>query len=272
MWLNTWGCLGVLLVPLLAGTCTPTVHPPVRNCRVVNVYPHDTAAFTEGLIFNEGHLYESVGVCGESALRKVRLETGAVVAERRLSKELFAEGLTLWRAKLFQLTWQSETGFVYSAATMGREGAFHIAGECWGLTHDGAALIVSDGTATLRFLDPLTLTECRRIMVRSSGQPVGLLNELEFVDGCILANILNSSHIARIEPSTGEVVEWIDLGGLLRKGEVTDPEAVPNGIAYDSARHRLFVTGKLWPKIFEIVLADERAKPQRCRVTGRGAE
>jgi glutaminyl-peptide cyclotransferase len=187
-------------------------------------------------------------------LRKVKLETGEVLERHRLDDRYFAEGLAVWRDQLVQLTWQNGLGFVYDRATFKSVRTFKYTGEGWGLTDDGRALILSDGSPTLKWFDPATFQETGRITVRDAGTPVQQLNELEFVKGEILANVWHANRIARVDPATGEVKGWIDLTGLLRAGEVADSEAVLNGIAYDEAGDRLFVTGKLWPKLFEIRL------------------
>jgi glutaminyl-peptide cyclotransferase len=230
----------------------------VSGYRVLNVYPHDSQAFTQGLVFVEGFLFESTGLIGRSTLRKVRLETGEVVQQRAIDGKYFAEGLTDWQGKLVQLTWRTGLGFVYDRQTFLMDRTFSYSGEGWGLTHDGTHLIMSDGTPVLRFLDPDSFLERRRVIVRDRGIPVQNLNELEFIKGEVYANVWHSDRIARIAPASGEVLGWIDLGGLLREGDVTDPEAVLNGIAYDAARDRLFITGKLWPKLFEIQLERRR--------------
>ncbi|HYL81153.1 MAG TPA: glutaminyl-peptide cyclotransferase [Candidatus Acidoferrum sp.] len=227
---------------------------PVYGYRVLNVYPHDAQAFTQGLVFTDGFLFESTGLNGRSTVRKVRLETGEVVQQRARDPKYFAEGLTDWHGKLVQLTWRSGVGFVYDRATLQLERTFSYSGEGWGLTHDGTHLILSDGTPVLRFLDPVSFQERARVIVRDRGVPVQNLNELEFIQGEVYANVWHSNRVARISPKTGEVLGWIDLSGLLPASEVINPEAVLNGIAYDAARDRLFVTGKLWPKLFEIRL------------------
>jgi glutaminyl-peptide cyclotransferase len=227
---------------------------PVSGYEIVNVYPHDPKAFTQGLVYREGFLYESTGQFGQSTLRKVKLETGEVLERHRLDDRYFAEGLAVWRDHLVQLTWQNGLGFVYDRATFKSVRTFKYTGEGWGLTGDGRALILSDGSPTLKWFDPATFQGTGRITVRDAGTPVQQLNELEFVKGEILANVWHANRIARVDPATGEVKGWIDLTGLLRAGEVADSEAVLNGIAYDEAGDRLFVTGKLWPKLFEIRL------------------
>jgi glutaminyl-peptide cyclotransferase len=231
---------------------------PVCGYRVINVYPHDRQAYTQGLIYLDGLLYESTGLNGASSLRKVRPETGEVLARRVLERQYFGEGLAEWGGKLLQLTWTSNQGFIYDRATLERRGSFSYPGEGWGLTRDRERLIMSDGTATLRFLDPRTFRETGRLKVRAGGVPLGQLNELEYVRGEIFANIYQTDRIARISPKTGEVTGWIDLGGLLPEADRLIPVDVLNGIAYDAGGNRFFVTGKLWPKLFVIELLDRR--------------
>ncbi len=220
--------------------------------RIVHAYPHDSSAFTQGLIYLDGHLYESTGIEGRSTLRMVDLETGRVQQEIPVPSKYFAEGLTSYGSTLVQLTWLSHVAFVYDRFSFRQLRTMHYDGEGWGLTQDGAHLILSDGSATLRFLDPATFRVVRRITVKDGGKPVTELNELEYVRGQIYANVWHTDRIARISPATGKVLGWIDLSGLLPAAEHPDPESVLNGIAYDAAHDRLFVTGKLWPKLFEI--------------------
>ena len=227
--------------------------------RIVHVYPHDRRAYTQGLIYLDGHLYESTGLIGRSSLRMVDLETGRVLQNAPLPEKYFAEGLTNWGSTLIQLTWQSHVAFVYDRFSFRPLRTFNYSGEGWGLTQDGKNLILSDGSANLRFFDPATFHETRRIVVKDHGVPVTQLNELEYVRGQIYANVWHTDRIARISPSTGQVLGWIDLTGLLPSGQVSDPEAVLNGIAYDAARNRLFVTGKLWPSLFEIKVLPQLA-------------
>lgn len=225
---------------------------PVFTYEVVHSYPHDPKAFTQGLIFLNGHLYESTGLSGNSSLRMVDLESGRVLQQAALPEEDFAEGLAAWDNRLVQLTWMSHKALVYDRFSFRLLQTLHYPGEGWGLTSDGRSLILSDGTATLRFLDPGTFRENRHVMVKSGKRQVKDLNELEFVKGEIYANIWHSDKIVRISPRTGKVVGWIDLSGLLPDAQRADTEAVLNGIAYDPEHDRLFVTGKLWPKIIEI--------------------
>lgn len=231
---------------------------PVYTFRVVNSYPHDPDAFTQGLIYRDGFLIESTGRKGQSTLRKVKLETGEVVQQVRLDPRYFAEGLASVGGRLIQLTWRTNVAFVYDAATFSMERTFSYPGEAWGLTDDGTRLIMSDGSDTLRLLDPATFRERARISVRDGPAVVRNLNELEFVNGEIYANIWHTDRIARIAPDSGRVTGWIDLTGLFSTVYQLEPEAVLNGIAYDARGDRLFVTRKLWPKLFEIEVRRRR--------------
>jgi glutamine cyclotransferase len=220
---------------------------------IVNEFPHDPEAFTQGLVFRDGFLYESTGLVGRSSLRKVRIETGEVVQRRDVGGGHFAEGLADWQGQLIQLTWVSNIAFVYDLATFDEVRRHPYAGEGWGLTHDGRRLIMSDGTPNLRWMDPATFQELSRFTVRDRNGSVDDLNELEVVKGAIYANVWLTDRIAIIAPDTGFVTGWVDLTGLRpRPGPAGDD--VLNGIAYDAARDRLFVTGKLWTKLFEIRL------------------
>jgi glutamine cyclotransferase len=234
-------------------TSSPRPMPRYYTYRVINVYPHDPSAFTQGLVFDAGQLYESTGLWGRSSLRRVALETGVVLQRRDLTAEYFGEGLALFRGQLFQLTWQNGIGFIYDADTFELLRIWRYETEGWGLTHDGAQLIMSDGSATLRFLNPDTLSVQRTLQVTDRGRPVDMLNELEYVNGEIFANVWQTDWIVRIDPSTGMVTGWVDLSGLLMPEERLAADVL-NGIAYDPATQRLFVTGKLWPKLFEIAL------------------
>jgi glutaminyl-peptide cyclotransferase len=224
---------------------------PVAGYRVVKVYPHDRQAFTQGLQYVDGVLFEGTGQHGQSGIRRVKLETGEVLQQQPLDSKYFGEGITVWRDTIVQLTWQSETGFVYDKSSFKQTRSFNYTGEGWGLTHDGTRLIMSDGSAVIRFLDPATFKEAGRITVKDNGVAIKNLNELEFVNGEILANIWQTTRIARISPKTGDVVGWIDLAGLLDPREAVGTDVL-NGIAYDAKGDRLFVTGKWWPKLFEI--------------------
>ncbi|HTW59258.1 MAG TPA: glutaminyl-peptide cyclotransferase [Terriglobales bacterium] len=243
-------------VAMIAG---PTAPRHADGYQVVHTYPHDSNAFTQGLVFVDGHLYESTGENGKSSVRLVDLYTGQVLQKHDLPGEYFGEGLTDWGSTLIQLTWKAHTAFVYDRFSFSLLRTFEYKGEGWGLTHDETQLIMSDGTSELRFLDPKTFREIRRMrVVDEDGHAVENLNELEYVHGEIYANVWHSDEIARISPHTGRVLGWIDLSGIIDKRELSDPEAVLNGIAYDSAGDRLFVTGKLWPKLFEIRVVGRR--------------
>ena len=224
---------------------------PVFGFEVVNVYPHDRTAFTQGLVFRDGMLYESTGLNGRSSLRKVQFESGKVLQQADIESRYFAEGLTDWGSRLIQLTWNTNVGFVYDLASFKRVQTFTYDGEGWGLTHDDRRLIMSDGTSALRFLDPQSLKVTGMLQVVDGTTAVRDLNELEYVDGDVYANVWLTDRIAIIAPSTGRVTGWINLAGLISRKGLSD-DAVLNGIAYDSQRKRLFVTGKLWPSVFEI--------------------
>ncbi len=274
--------------PPLTATTTPvaailqptTLAPdftPRYTFQIVSAYPHDRGAFTQGLVFEDGVLYESTGLYGRSSLRRVDLETGQVLQRHDLPEPYFGEGIAIFGERIFQLTWQSHVGFVYDRQSLERIAEFFYPTEGWGLTHDGVKLIMSDGTATLYFLDPVTLATIGQLEVkvnadpvtRSSppdpcfpwgrrtevfvyGQPAIGLNELEYIQGEIYANVWQSNCIARIDAQTGQLKGWIELGGLLGLEDYSQPVDVLNGIAYDAENDRLFVTGKLWPKLFEI--------------------
>jgi glutamine cyclotransferase len=252
--------LPVLLSVLLAeiGAQTRGAATPAYGYQIVKSYPHDTNSFTQGLVFIDGTLYESTGLEGHSKLRRIELDTGKVMQEYIVPPKYFAEGMTNWGPDLIQLTWTSKVGFVYDRATFRLKRSFDYKGEGWGLTQDGARLIMSDGTPALRFLDPKSFQETGRLTVRDRGQPVKDLNELEMVRGEIYANVWHTDRIARISPLTGEVTGWIDLTGLRQIAQGHSSQAVLNGIAYDAASNRLFVTGKLWSKVFEIRVGPAR--------------
>lgn len=228
---------------------------PVYGYTIVHTYPHDPTAFTEGLFYLDGFLYESTGLEGKSDIRKVQLATGKVVQRRALAPQYFGEGIVAWKGRLAELTWQSQIGFTYDLKTFKPRSTFHYVGEGWALTHDGRRIIMSDGTSQLRYLNPDTLAEIGRLNVTLNGRPLAMLNELEWVKGEILANVWQTNFIVRIDPKTGAVTGVIDLTSLVAqeaaKGRQID---VLNGIAYDAEHDRLFVTGKLWPDLYEIKL------------------
>jgi glutamine cyclotransferase len=228
---------------------------PVYTYKVVNTYPHDPNAFTQGLVFEDGILYEGTGLYGDSTLRKVDLETGALLQGHELPAQFFGEGIiTIYGDRIIQITWRSNVGYVYDKESFDLLQEFNYPTEGWGITHDGTHLIMSDGTSTLHFLDPETYEEVHRVEVLDRGSPVTRLNELEYVQGIIYANVWQTDRIAMIAPSTGQVVGWIDLEGLLGEEDRIQRVDVLNGIAYDAEDDRLFVTGKWWPKLFEIEL------------------
>ena len=252
----------VIAAGLLLYSCAA---PPQETARivgytyqVVHTYPHDSAAFTQGLLFLDGFLYEGTGLPGRSSIRKVKLETGEVVQQRDVPAPHFGEGIAVWKDRLVELTWQSEKGFLYDLATFEPKREFPYPGEGWGLTCDGQRFIMSDGSAQLRFLDPVTMLETSRITVNDDAGSVSQLNELEWVKGEIWANVWKQERIVRIDPKTGNVTGRIDLRGLLPLAQRPDPDAVLNGIAYDSQGGRIFVTGKLWPKLFEIRVIQQK--------------
>jgi len=234
---------------------------PVDGFRIVHVYPHDTGAFTEGLFYLRGDLYESTGIPGRSYIRRVRLSDGQVLQQQVIAPSLFGEGIVNWGSEIVSLTWQDQTGFRWDLKSFAKKSSFRYPGEGWALTQDGHHLIMSDGTPELRILDPATFKELRRVPVTADGRPVANLNELEWVKGEVLANIWETTRIARIDPVTGKVKAWIDLGGLPEAGGASNPDAVLNGIAYDREHDRLFVTGKLWPHLYEIRLVPPKASP-----------
>ena len=227
---------------------------PVYTYKVVNTYPHDRSAFTEGLVFEDGVLYEGTGLHGYSNLRRVKLKTGEILQIRELLPQFFGEGVTIYKNKIIQLTWQSNIGFVYDKYSFKLLQEFNYPDEGWGITHDGKHLIMSDGTSTLHFLDPETFGEISQIEVYADNIPVTRINELEYIQGEIYANIWQTERIARIDPITGQVIGWIDLKGILSPEDDSETVDVLNGIAYDAKNDRLFVTGKFWPKLFEIEL------------------
>ena len=231
---------------------------PVYGYFVKNAYPHDPQAFTQGLLFKDGHLYESTGQNGQSSLRKVELTTGKVLQKTMLDKDVFGEGITDVGDDLIGLTWVSQTGYVFDRKTFKVKRKFSYKGEGWGLASDARAVYMSDGTSAIRVLNPKTLAEVRRFEVKADGRPIERLNELEMVNGELFANVWGADVIARIDPASGKVVGWIDLTGLLPPGMrgTSNPDAVLNGIAWDARGKRLFVTGKLWPQLFEIELIE----------------
>ncbi len=261
-------CLLLLIAPLFLFSCTgvnqgqsvlpppaPGSGTPVYGCQIVNTYPHDADAYTEGLLYDSGFLYESTGRYGESSLRRVALDTGIVLVRLDLPG-YYGEGLAAYGGRLVQLTWQQHTGFIYDKDTFARLGEFAYPWEGWGITFDGKRLIASDGTATLHFLDPDTLAGTGSIEVSDNGVPVQKLNELEYIQGQVFANVWQTDRIAVIDPASGKVTAWIDLISGLAP-EKKGPDSVLNGIAWDEKDGRLFVTGKLWSHLYEIKLVGQ---------------
>ncbi|MGA3017783.1 MAG: glutaminyl-peptide cyclotransferase [Bryobacteraceae bacterium] len=250
----------ILFAAIAACACGPASQTgvPEYGYDVVHVYPHDRTAFTEGLFYLDGFLYEATGLEQHSSVRKVKLETGEVVENHDLPPEFFGEGIIKWKDKLYQLTYKTEVGFVYDFATFQEKSRFQYSGEGWSMTTDGKVIYMDDGSAQIRIWDPETLQEKGRITVTDEGKPVENVNELEWVKGELYANIWQTDRIARIDPKTGKVVGWIDLTGLLAPSDIVETgdfrTDVLNGIAYDAQHDRLFVTGKNWPKLFEIKL------------------
>jgi len=248
----------------MAAVFVTAAQTPEYGYQVVHAYPHDLNAFTEGLEYRAGFLYESTGLKGRSWLRKEKLESGQVLQQMDLDPQYFGEGITVINQQIVQLTWQTEIGFVHDQSSFHVKRTFTYPGEGWALTNDGQNIYMDDGSAQIRVWDPITLKEKRRFTVHDQGQPILNLNELEWVRGEIYANIWQTDRIARISPVDGRVLGWIDLAGILSPSEQTGGEgAVLNGIAYDALGDRLFVTGKLWPKLFEIKLVPKSHRKNR---------
>ena len=246
------------LTLLVANVTAARAQSPPNTYQIINRYPHDSGAFTQGLFFQNDALFESTGLNGSSSLREVDLVTGAVLRSVDVPPEYFAEGMTIFQGKIFQLTWQSHVGFIYDPATFAKIGEFSYSGEGWGLTHDGASLIMSDGTNQIRFLDPSDFHVIRTIsVVNSQGDPLTNINELEYINGEIYANVWQTDIIVRIDPTSGAFRGWIDFTGLLPPGTSAD---VLNGIAYDSATRHFLITGKFWPYLFEIDITTEKKR------------
>lgn len=250
----------VLVLLFLAAACSGTAsrnngtEVPTYTFEVAGSWPHDTAAYTQGLEVHQGSLFESTGRYGASSLREVELQTGRLIRKVDVPRAYFAEGLTIFQGKIYQLTWQSRKGFVYDLASFQLLGEFSYEGEGWGLTHDDRSLIMSDGTNRIRFLSPVNFAVERSIQVFDGGRPVMKLNELEYIKGEIYANIWESDRVVRVDPQTGKILGWIDLKDLLSPADRNAGTDVLNGIAYDEKADRLLVTGKLWPRIFQIRL------------------
>ncbi len=262
--MNRLGWVGLLVGALLWSACGRNGQEqavvvsgvPVQSYEVIRSYPHDRRAFTQGLQFHDGQLYESTGQHGASSLRRVELKTGRVLQRVNLPDRYFGEGIAIVTNRIHMLTWRAGVGFIFDLDTLRRVGQFTYAGEGWGLAYDGEHLIMSDGSHRLRFLSPDTFDVMRVVDVTADGAPVERLNELAWIEGEIWANVWKTDRIARIDPESGRVRAWIDLTGILRPEYVTGPVDVLNGIAYDEETGRIFVTGKLWPRLFEIRVVD----------------
>ncbi|HUR27217.1 MAG TPA: glutaminyl-peptide cyclotransferase [Planctomycetota bacterium] len=255
------GKWAILVLLLVAAGCVyawvqTRPRPWLQKFRVVATYPHDPEAYCQGLLLDEGVLHESTGLRGASSVRTVELASGRVLRKRELAPRFFGEGLALAGDELIQLSWQEHVAFRYDKRTLEPRGQFEYEGEGWGLAYDGVHLVMSDGSDALVFRDPKTFAEVRRVHVRAQGKPLAQLNELEVVDGEIWANVWTQEFIARVDPATGNVQGIVDLRGLFDRRVIAHPDAVLNGIAYDAKAKRLFVTGKLWPKLFEIEIVD----------------
>jgi glutamine cyclotransferase len=244
--------IGGILLAVTVLACQPGSGP--KTYEIIRRLPHDPTAFTQGLVYADGQLFESTGRLGQSQVRELALETGDVIAATPLPDDRFGEGLALLDGRLYQLTWTSEVAYVYDAATLAPLDSFGYTGEGWGLATDGTSLIMSDGTATLRFRDPATFAVVREVTVRDGNSPLTMLNELEYARGELYANVYPSDYIVRIDPASGAVREWIDLSGLLSSRDRTGNVDVLNGIAFDERTGHFLVTGKLWPVLFEIRL------------------
>ncbi|MEX2584892.1 MAG: glutaminyl-peptide cyclotransferase [Balneolaceae bacterium] len=254
-------CIFIVLLLLLfrvepGAAQAPSDDPMHLETEVLNIYPHDSDAFTQGLIYLDGFLYESTGRLGHSTLRKVQLETGKVLQSHFLDEDLFGEGLAAWNGRLIQLTLFAEQAYVYDRETYDLLEVIPYDGEGWGLATDGDFLVMSDGSPVLRYLQPETFEVVRQVTVTDQGEPLERLNELEMVEGFLFTNVLFEDRIAIIDPASGVVTAWLNLEGLLAPGEESRRADVLNGIAYDQEQKRLFVTGKLWPKLFEVRIPD----------------
>jgi glutaminyl-peptide cyclotransferase len=246
-----FGCKKDAPIPEPSNTTQPTVVTPVYTYEIIATYPHDPNAFTQGLQFVDGILYEGTGLEGRSVVRKVELKNGKVLEEVKSDPMYFGEGIVVLGQSIYQITYVTEKGFVYDKKSLAKVDSFTYKGEGWGLTTDGASLIMSNGSSRINFLDPLTRSTTRSIEVLDGSDPVWNINELEYIKGEIWANIWMTDRIVRIDPATGKVLGWIDVSGILPPAE-RPRDGVLNGIAYDAATDRIFVTGKLWPKLFEI--------------------
>ncbi len=260
------GLAQTLSTPLPVTSSNATVSAPLRGFEVIARYPHDRAAFTQGLTFYQGHLYESTGIRGHSSIRRVELESGRVLESRHLDDSLFGEGLAVIDHHLVQLTWQSGKAFMYTPVDLSKTGVFNYSGEGWGAVGINRKLVISDGSARLKFINVGDHRQTGSLSVRDGKHPIEGLNELEWVEGLIFANVYPSDYIAQIDPVSGQVVGWIDLGRLMPSSERADSTAVANGIAYNPETGALFVTGKLWPYIYQLKLMETEVLPDKQAV------
>lgn len=249
-----------MLFLALAMLADPPAQAPIERCgyRIAQTYPHDATSFTQGLFWDDGHLYEGTGQYGQSRIARLDLKTGQALAQTKLPSDQFGEGITRWRDQIIGVTWQGGIGHRWQIKDLKPVGTFKYEGEGWGLTMLGDSLVLSDGTPQLRFLDPATMAEQKRVTVRFGKRPLPMINELETIDGEIWANIWMTDMIVRIDPASGDIKSWIDLSGLKEQAGASGGDSVLNGIAWDAKKKRLFVTGKYWPKLYEITLADCR--------------
>lgn len=258
------GVLAAVAAPLLLGGSEPApkpAPPPLMTVRIIERFPHDTQAFTEGLLIDRGKLYESTGYERQSFIKRIDLNSGKVEQSTRLSPNVFGEGIVVWGDEILNVVWHGGRGERRALGDFRVTGHFAYTGEGWGMTQDGHHIILSDGTPVLRFLNPKTMKVVRTLPVTLNGRPLPRINELEYVDGTILANIWLTGAIVRIDPATGNVTQIIDLTPVIDDARPRNEEAVPNGIAYDAATHRLFVTGKYWPYIYQVAIEPAPAAP-----------
>lgn len=262
----------VLAIALLASPVprTASALAPIDSYKVVATFPHSTDSYTEGFYYQNGLFYEGTGLKGNSAVLVIQPETGKILQRHILPPEYFGEGIVNWGSNIYEWTWQTHIGFVYDQFTLRPIRQFTYAGEGWGMTRTTKEIVTSDGSDTLRFRDPKTFAEVRHIVVHDGVTKINQLNELEFIKGEIYANIWHSDRIARISPSDGHVIAWIDLTGILPDDQKINNESVLNGIAYDAQHDRIFVTGKQWPKVFEIKIAPRGAilRPVHRKLNG----
>jgi len=250
-------CLGCAVLLTLVAFAFPKDRPPtLKPIKLLTAYNHDAAAFSQGLVVNDGEMFEGTGQYGNSELRKVEVQTGKVLEIVPLAKQYFGEGITILNGKIYQLTWRENVCIVYDQATLKATGTFRYTGEGWGLANDGKYLYLSDGTPTIRVIDPVKFNVVRQIRVHAWPRKVEKLNELEFVNGELLANVWYSDHIVRISPKTGEVLGWLDASQLYPAAQRPSREHVLNGIAFDQVTSKLYLTGKNWPQLFEVQLPE----------------